>query len=109
MSDGRGPHAKPGGFGGVWHADDYQYCSGIAGETASCPSGGTYLVQTTQLASDGVTQIGPTGTAYFDQLGRTIAADTQGFDGIRTATQYDSQGRAQQKSRPYFVSGGTPK
>src|SRR5262249_59653722 len=46
-----------------------------------------------------------------DQLGRNIASDTQGFDGslIRTATQYDSQGRVLQKSRPYFVSGGTPK
>src|SRR5436305_338437 len=33
------------------------------------------------------------------------------FDGsaIRSATQYDSQGRVLQKSRPYFVSGGTPK
>jgi YD repeat-containing protein len=96
---------------GTRTAWSYLYCSGIAGGTASCPSGGTYLVQTTQLAADGSTQIGPTGTTYFDQLGRTIAADTQGFDGslIRSATQYDAQGRVLQKSRPYFVSGGTPK
>jgi RHS repeat-associated protein len=96
---------------GTRTAWSYQFCSGIAGGTASCPAGGTYLVQTAQLASDGTTQIGPTSTAYFDQLGRTIAADTQGFDGslVRTATQYDSQGRVLQKSRPYFVSGGTPK
>ena len=50
-------------------------------------------------------------TATFDQLGRGIAADTEGFDGsaIRAATQYDAQGPVAQKSRPYFVSGGSPR
>ena len=89
----------------------YQFCSGIAGGTASCPSGGATLVQTTPLAADGTTHIGPVTTAYFDQLGRGIATDTEGFDGsaIRAATQYDAQGRVAQKSRPYFVSGGSPR
>ena len=89
----------------------YQFCSGTAGGTASCPSGGATLVQETPLASDGTTHIGPVKTGYFDQLGRNIAVDTEGFDGsaIRAATQYDAQGRVAQKSRPYFVSGGTPR
>jgi RHS repeat-associated protein len=89
----------------------YEFCSGVAGGTASCPSGGAYRVVTTQLGPDGVTQVGPTGTTYFDQLGRTIAEDTQGFDGstVRVSTQYDALGRVAQKSRPHFVSGGTPK
>jgi YD repeat-containing protein len=42
-------------------------------------------------------------------LDREIGRDTQGFDAstIRVAKQYDSFGRLQQQSRPYFVSGGT--
>jgi RHS repeat-associated protein len=89
----------------------YLYCSGINGGTAPCPAGGTYLVRMTPLAADGTTQIGPIGTTYFDQLDRAIASDTQGFDGsaIRSATQYDALGRVAQKSRPYFVTGGTQK
>lgn len=89
----------------------YLYCSGINGGTETCPSGGTYLVRMTPLAADGVTQIGPIGVAYYDQLGREIARDTQGFNGsaIRSAMQYDALGRVAQKSRPYFVSGGTAK
>jgi hypothetical protein len=40
--------------------------------TFDCPTGGTYPVQATLVASDGTTQIGPVTTTYFDQLGRTI-------------------------------------
>ena len=88
----------------------YLYCSGVNGGTASCPAGGAFLVQAKPFASDGVTQNGPQSTSYFDQLNRAIASDTQGFDGstIRVQTQYDSFGRVQQTSRPYFVTGGTP-
>jgi RHS repeat-associated protein len=89
----------------------YQYCSGIAGGTAVCPARATHLVTTTSLAADGVTQSAPTTTTYFDQLGRTVAADTQGFNGavVRVETQYNVQGQIERKSKPYFVSGGTPK
>ena len=49
--------------------------SGVAGGTASCPAGGTYLVQATPL---GVrrhdAESGRSTTVYFDQLGRDIAA-----------------------------------
>jgi len=88
----------------------YQFCAGVNGGTASCPTGAKYLATVTPLAADGVTQNGPISTAYYDMLGRAIAGDTQGFDGslIRGATLYDAVGRVSQKSRPYFVSGGTP-
>ena len=53
----------------------------------------------------------PPPPAIYDQLDRVIAADTEGFDGspIRAETDYDALGRVEKKSRPYFVTGGTPK
>ena len=89
----------------------YQFCSGIAGGTAPCPARATNLVITTQLAGDLVTQVAPVTTTYLDQLGRTVAVDTQGFNGnmVRVATEYNVQGQIARKSKPYFVSGGTPK
>jgi YD repeat-containing protein len=75
--------------------------------------GAAYLIQATPLAANG-TQNGPLGIVYFDTLDREIARDTQGFDGstaaptIRVSKHYDSLGRVQQQSRPYFASGGTP-
>jgi RHS repeat-associated protein len=88
----------------------YSYCSGVNGGTASCPTYGATLAQSTPENSSG-TQNGPATIAYYDALGRVIAGDTQGFDGswIRVATQYDANGRVSQTSRPYFVSGGTAK
>jgi RHS repeat-associated protein len=88
----------------------YLYCSGVNGGTASCPTNGAYLIQATPLASDGATQNGPIAIVYFDTLDREIARYTQGFDGstIVVSKQYDSLGRLQQQSRPYFASNGTP-
>jgi RHS repeat-associated protein len=88
----------------------YLFCSGVNGGTATCPAGAAYLVQTTPLASDGATQNGPIGTVYYDPLNRAIASDTQGFDGstIVVSKQYDTFGRMQQQSRPYFATNGTP-
>ena len=88
----------------------YRYCSGTAGGTDSCPTGAATLVETKVLAADGTTPIGPQTTAYQDQLGRAIAGDTQGFDGstIRGLTEYDALGRVARKSRPFFLSSGTP-
>jgi hypothetical protein len=67
-------------------------------------------VQVKALGPDGTTKISPTATQYSDQRGRVIAADTEGFDGspVRTETRYDALGRVDKKSRPYFVTGGTP-
>lgn len=89
----------------------YAYCSGVNGGTATCPTYGAYVVTVTPLAADGVTQNGPIARTCYDQMGRAIASDTQGFDGavIRMATQYDALGRIWKASRPYFLSGGMPK
>jgi YD repeat-containing protein len=94
---------RPDGTQTTWA---YILCSSYGG---TCPANAVYLVQATPLAADGVTQIGPQGTIFFDMLDREVERDTQGFDGstIAASTQYDSFGRVQQKSRPYF-SGGTP-
>lgn len=88
----------------------YQYCSGINGGTASCPTNGAYRVVATPLAADGTTQIGQIVTTYFDRLDREIAKDGQGFGGqaTRVATDYDALGRVLQTSRPYFLSTGAP-
>ncbi|MGJ4945582.1 RHS repeat-associated core domain-containing protein [Bradyrhizobium sp. HKCCYLS1011] len=88
----------------------YQFCSGVNGGTATCPSGASYLIQQTSYAADGTTVNGPFAIVYYDMLDREIARDSQGFDGstIRATTSYDGLGRVSQTSRPYFVNGGTP-
>jgi YD repeat-containing protein len=98
---------RPDGTQTTWA---YLYCSGVNGGTASCPTNGAYLMQATPLASDGATQNGPMAIVYFDTLDREIARNTQGFDGstILVSKQYDSFGRLQQQSQPYFATNGTP-
>jgi YD repeat-containing protein len=90
-------------------AISYLYCSGVNGGTASCPTYGAYLMQSTPENSSGG-QNGATTIVYYDALGRTIATDVQGFSGswIQVSTQYNSNLQISQTSRPYFVSGGTP-
>ncbi|HWE20362.1 MAG TPA: hypothetical protein VG758_24825, partial [Hyphomicrobiaceae bacterium] len=109
--DGFGRKTKEVRADGTRSTWNYLYCSGTAGGTASCPSGAAHLVQVKALGPDGTTKIAPTATQYFDKLDRVIAADTEGFDGspIRTETRYDALGRVEKKSRPYFVTGGSPK
>ncbi|MGJ4973111.1 RHS repeat-associated core domain-containing protein [Bradyrhizobium sp. HKCCYLRH1073] len=89
----------------------YQFCSGVNGGTATCPTGAIYQVQETPYAADGTTVNGPFVVVYYDMLDREIARDSQGFDGstIRATTSYDPLGRVTQTSRPYFVNGGTPR
>ena len=88
----------------------YQFCSGVNGGTATCPTGASYLVKTTLYAADGTTVNGPTVTVYMDMLDREASRETQGFDGstVRATRQYDALGRVSQSSRPYFVTGGSP-
>ncbi|HEY7550089.1 MAG TPA: RHS repeat-associated core domain-containing protein, partial [Hyphomicrobiaceae bacterium] len=95
---------------GTRTAWSYLYCAGTNGGTVSCPAAATHLVEAKLLGPDGTTKIAPTGVNYYDQLDRVIASDTEGFDGslIRTETRYDAQGRVEKRSRPYFVTGGTP-
>jgi RHS repeat-associated protein len=88
----------------------YAYCSGVAGGTASCPTHGAYVMTATPQNAAG-TQNGPLVKTYHDTHGRTIATDTQSFAAatIRQSTEYDALGRTYRESRPYFLSGGTPK
>lgn len=89
----------------------YQFCSGINGGSATCLTGAAYVIITTPYAADGVTQNGPILKVYLDRLDREVGRDTQGFNGawVRAIKEYDAQGRVLRQSRPYFVSGGTPK
>jgi RHS repeat-associated protein len=98
---------RPDGTQTAW---TYAFCSGVNGGTQACAAGASYLIQSTPLAADGATQIGPIGVVYFDSLDREIARDTQGFDTvtIRATKQYDALGRVQQSSRPYSVVTGIP-
>jgi RHS repeat-associated protein len=88
----------------------YRYCSGTAGGTDACPTAAVSLTEVKVLASDDATLIAPLSKTYQDQLGRAIAGDTQGFDGatIRGLTEFDALGRQKRKSRPFFLSGGSP-
>ncbi|WP_370306068.1 FG-GAP-like repeat-containing protein [Sinimarinibacterium flocculans] len=84
----------------------YFYCSGINGGTTSCPTYGRYMIQTTPLAPDGTTVIGPWTKTYFDMADRALRAETLGFNGtsvIRVDTEYDALGRVNRVSRPYYV------
>jgi RHS repeat-associated protein len=90
---------------------EYLYCAGKASGTAVCPTvggiSGAWVVVTTPLASDGVTQNGPFVKVYFDQLGRELRQETQGFDGSGAApsvykdTEYNALGQVSRVSRPY--------
>jgi RHS repeat-associated protein len=96
---------------------DYLFCSGINGGTTVCPSmawlnaSAVYVIQSTPLAADGITQNGPITKVYFDALDRPIRTETQGFDGsgasaaIYQDTLYDSLGHPYWTSRPYYAGG----
>ena len=112
------------GTGTTW---SYQYCSGVNGGSASCPTNiggvaGAYVVTATPVAgpidltANPVTTGGANGAAsksYYDALNREIRSETQGYDGsgsstpIYKDTQYDSLGRPYMTSRPYYA-GQTP-
>lgn len=70
---------------------------------AACPANGAYRI-VTQVFGGGV-QSAPVSVAYFDSLNRELRSATQGFNGswIYKDTVYDSQGRVQKVSRPYFA------
>src|SRR5271154_490660 len=96
---------------GTRTAISYVYCTAdyMNNGTATCPTYGMYLLQSTPESSSG-TQIGPQVTAYFDMYNRVIQRDMQSFNGSlsRVTTSYDDLGRVAQVSQPYFASGGTP-
>ena len=95
---------------GTQLATSYLYCSGTNGGTIPCPANAVYVTRISPLASDGVTQNGPTVSSYVDILARIVRTESLGFDGvslIRVDTIYDNLGRIYQRSRPYY-SGQTP-
>ena len=96
-------------------ATSYTYCTGLpTGET--CPTNAVFDVIVEPENTSGTIN-GAVSITYYDGLSRVVARDLEGFDGpesactgsahcwIRTATPYDVNGRIQQASRPYFISG----
>jgi RHS repeat-associated protein len=86
----------------------YNFCSGVNGGAASCPSLAAYVVKSQPLAADGVTANGPWTQTYYDTLNRVVSTQTLGFDGssiIVVATAYDTLGHVASVSRPYFSTG----
>ena len=75
-----------------------EFCGG----SVWCPNYGAIRITT---SAPGL----PTSITYQDKLYRTIAAATQSFDGrwVFTTTNYDSQGRVQSRSEPYFEGAST--
>jgi YD repeat-containing protein len=88
----------------------YDYCSGVNGGSAACPTNGAYRITSTPQNSSGA-QNGPQVVVHADALGRTFANDIQGPGGrvIRTATQFNTYGLPAQTSRPYYTDNGTPR
>lgn len=82
---------------------DYEYCSGVAGGTASCPSYAVYLVTQTPKDSGDV-QNGPQVKTFYDNHGREIGVETQGFAGeaIHQTTRYNSAGQVWLELLPQF-------
>src|SRR5262249_9394892 len=84
----------------------YNSCSNNA-----CPlqPGSAYYIVVQFYTESGAVN-GPPSSVHFDVLDREVYRFTQSFDGnnwIEVATQYDSAGRVSQKSRPYFLLGGS--
>ncbi len=67
---------------------------------------GALLSKTTQDYGNNDAINGPSATTYYDMLGREIISTTTSFNGdaICKDTQYDSNGRVQRTSLPYFAA-----
>ena len=90
----------------------YGYCNGVNGGTAACPANALYLATATHTVTSGSSTIqsAPTTIGYYDALGRSVLASSQGLDGstIQVENLYDASEHLYQTSRPYFASGGFP-
>ncbi|MFL0802278.1 MAG: FG-GAP-like repeat-containing protein [Agarilytica sp.] len=95
----RGDNADSVNYDGVgsWTTTEYLKCSG----SMRCPNGTSYVVR--KAAADGSLSL-----SFYDVLARVTRDAVQTFDGrlSYTDTQYDSKGRVQRKSLPYFA--GSP-
>jgi len=84
----------------------YEYCAGVAGGSAVCPSLGAYVMTATPQNSGGA-QNGPRVKTFHDTHGRVIRTESEGYLGaaILAETVYDSAGRVERESRPFFAGG----
>jgi|GEM_PF-1884966 len=75
--------------------------------TVACPNNGKYSLTTSNTHQLQVGQGSPQTIQYFDALNRELRTDKTGFDGrvIRIDTEYDSRGRVDKTSQPYYVGG----
>jgi len=83
----------------------YRWCVGFNGGTASCPTGASFRLQT--LANTGAQS-----WAYFDRLGRAMAAVSASFNAGVTnqdltiaCTGFDAHGRETVQTQPRFLTG----
>ena len=86
----------------------YNYCSGVAGGSTTCPTNGAMEILKVPKRSDGTTQSGPAVKQVIDKLGRELLAGNEAFNGTDwsiSETFYDSLGRVQKTTSPYFDSG----
>lgn len=76
----------------------------LCGSTTNCPGLARYFTLTQSRASVNLTPYAPDLITYFDQLDREIHTHTVGFQGqaLFQRAEYDSLGRKQRMSRPYF-------
>lgn len=82
----------------------YEYCSGVAGGTAVCPTYGAYVLTATPQNASSVKN-GPIVKTFHDTHGRVIQTESEGFSGaaIFAETVYDAFGRVLKESRPFFT------
>jgi YD repeat-containing protein len=91
----------------------YHYCSGVHGGTfAGCPTGGQYVIQTTDYGQGGAgDRMAPDVTVTYDTLDRELASDVLNFNGVdvqRVSKTYNTQLQVASVTRPYLINGGTP-
>lgn len=89
---------------GTRTAYSYEFCSGVQGGSALCPTGAVYVVTEQPQDSSGNANASYT-RGYFDKLERQIRAETQGFDStaVYVDTEFDALGRAVRVTRPYYA------
>ena len=96
--DGFGRKTRENFPDGTYSDWTYQYCTGVNGGSASCPTHAKYVVQMTPSN-------GPWVKTYFDALDRAIRTETQGFNGssiVRQDTTFDNLGRVSSSTDPYY-------
>jgi RHS repeat-associated protein len=95
-------------------------CTGLPTAITSVPGNTHYFSYELPERSTDNSQYASVMLRYYDGLNRVVGQDSEGFSSTscdnlstacwaRRAIAYDSLGRMFETSRPYFLSGGTPK